>query len=86
MRNILLIALVVLIPASSTHSETTPSAPYWEQWYGETKLLIDLLTEGYEIKASIHLRLPTSGDAEILYVQKGPSAYRCLAFDVEGVL
>ena len=53
------------------------NSPRWQQWYGDRKLLIDLLNDGYEIKAAVRL-----SDADILYVQKGGSAYRCLSLAV----
>lgn len=51
------------------------SGAFWQQWYGERRLLVDLLAEGYEIKASVRL-----SESDILYVQKGKYAYRCLGF------
>jgi hypothetical protein len=67
----------IAILALSSSSSIGQNSKWWQQWYGERRFLIDLLNEGYEIKASIRL-----SDADILYVQKGASAYRCLADSV----
>ena len=53
------------------------NSPRWQQWYGDRKLLIELLNDGYEIKAATR-----TSDADIIYVQKGGSAYRCLSLAV----
>ena len=74
-----IVGIVVL--AFSSSLVVSQNSPWWQQWYGDRKLLIDLLNDGYEIKASIRL-----SDAEILYVQKGGSAYRCLADAVGSVV
>ena len=71
------IAVIILLSSSGI----AQNSPFWQQWYGDRKLLVDLLNDGYEIKASIRLN-----DAEILYVQKGGSAYRCLADAVGSVV
>ena len=80
MRSAFLLAAAV-ISAGTAHIQTARSAtPYWLEWYGDLKDLSDLLSEGYEIKTGFELRSVTSSP-ELLYVQKGPSAYRCIAFD-----
>jgi hypothetical protein len=67
----------IMVLAFSSSLVLSQDSLWWQQWYGERKFLSDLLNDGYEIKASIRL-----GDADMLYVQKGGSAYRCLAHAV----
>jgi hypothetical protein len=69
--------ILILLLIHSLPSGAQTIQPYWPQWYGDRKPLIDLLSDGYEIKAAVHLN-----DADILYVQKGGSAYRCLSLTV----
>jgi hypothetical protein len=53
----------IMVLAFSSSFVISQNSPWWQQWYGDRKFLIDLLNDGYEIKASIRLN-----DAEILYV------------------
>jgi hypothetical protein len=56
----------IMITAFSSSLVMSQTSQLWNQWYGDRKLMIDLMNDGYEIKASIRL-----SSADILYVQKG---------------
>ncbi len=75
MRHLILAAVLLLGGNYSPGTAQTHSVPKtWEQWGGEPRALLGLLQDGYEIRVGM-----IGGDFEILYVQKGASAFRCLA-------
>jgi hypothetical protein len=49
----------------------------WNQWYGPKRAMLDLINEGYDIKAAV----PAGKDGvRQVYLQKGASAYICVDF------
>jgi hypothetical protein len=64
------------LQANAQSSSGKPQAQQtWAQWHGEPRPMIDLIGEGYEIKAALG-----NMDIKHIYVQKGPNAYLCVDF------
>ena len=69
-----LLTAILIFVASLTAASAQTTEKFWEQWGGEPRQLISLLQDGFEIKAAL-----LGSGSEILFVQKGTSAFRCLA-------